>query len=183
MGKEKKLRGKGKKATAGVLIGGVLAGGAGLFLIGEDESETCSRPAHSRTLDVRWLLENNNEKIAPYSCRRFEDVSQVDIEHIVAWEEAVRSGMPSCDGLAKAFVNDMENITVAFPDVNRNEKSDKDAAGWLPEYNRCYYASTVADVKDKYGMEMDEAEEIVIEGILAQCSEFDKINWSCETIY
>ena len=48
---------------------------------------------------------------------------QTDIEHIVAASEAHDSGL--------------RNLTLAAPQVNRHQKSSKDAAEWLPERNRC----------------------------------------------
>ena len=64
--------------------------------------------------------------VAPYTCRPVASAKDVDIEHIVAWAEARRSGL-SCDR-ASEFMNDPLNITVAYPRVNQHQKSDKDAA-------------------------------------------------------
>lgn len=50
-------------------------------------------------------------RTAPYTCRTFASVKDVDIEHIVAWAEARRSGLSCAD--AAAFINDPFNITVA----------------------------------------------------------------------
>ena len=56
--------------------------------------------------------------IAPYTCRPVASARDVDIEHIVAWAEARRSGL-SC-ARAREFMNDPLNITVACPRVNRH---------------------------------------------------------------
>ena len=82
--------------------------------------------------------------IAPNSCRPIASAKDVDIEHIVAWADVRRSGL-SCDR-ASEFMNDPLNITVAYPRVNRHQKSDKDAARWLPAHNRCWFAARTVQV-------------------------------------
>ena len=101
---------------------------------GDDCAE---RPDYSPKLDVRHMQQHG--WIAPYSCRTVADAKDVDIEHIVAWAETRRSGL-SCNR-ASEFMNDLANITVAYPQTNRHEKSDKDAARWLPAHNRCWFAN------------------------------------------
>ncbi len=112
------------------------AGAATKSPAGDDCSE---RPDYNAKLDVRHMQRHG--WIAPYSCRTVASAKDVDIEHIVAWAEARRSGL-SC-ARAREFMNDPLNITVAYPRVNRHQKSDKDAAGWLPQHNRCWFAAHV----------------------------------------
>ena len=76
----------------------------------------------------------------------------MDIEHIVAWAEARRSGL-SCDR-ASEFMNDPLNITVAYPRVNRHQKSDKHATRWLPQRNQCWFAARVIQVKESTGVRL-----------------------------
>ena len=119
---------------------------------GEGQESGCNdRPRHDPTLDVDWVRENG--RIAPYTCETFTSVRDVDIEHIVAWAEARRSGLSCAD--ARAFVNDPLNITVAYPRLNR-QKSDKDIADWQPQRNACWFAARVKAVKAKYGLTMDD---------------------------
>ena len=54
----------------------------------------------------------------------------MDIEHIVAWAEARRSGL-SCDRPSE-FMNDPLNITVAYPRVNRHQKATSTLPGGCP---------------------------------------------------
>ena len=78
-------------------------------------------------------------------------------------------------------MNDMLNITVAYPRVNRHQKSDKNAAHWLPQYNQCWFANRVVQVKRKYGLTMDAAEKAAIDGTLAGCTDAAKAAPSCST--
>ena len=67
------------------------------------------------------------------------------------------------------FATDLDNLTLASPQVNRYVKSDKDAADWLPDHNRCWYVKTVLSVKQKYDLTMDEEERNVIRDTLLEC--------------
>lgn len=58
----------------------------------------------------------------------------------------------------KAFARDLLNLTLADPGTNRDRKSAKDAADWLPELNRCWFANRVVAVRQKYGLTVDAQE-------------------------
>ena len=84
----------------------------------------------------------------PYTGRCFTSTTQTDIEHIVAASEAHDSGLCAADAATKArFARDLRNLTLASPRVNRHEKSGKDAADWVPDRNRCWFAGRVLDVR------------------------------------
>ena len=134
------------------------------------------RPRHKGNLDKVWM--KANPLVAPYTCRAYENEKSVDIEHIVSFSEARKSGLPQEQ--AKAFVDDMLNITVAFPDVNRWRKSNKDIANWVPEYNKCWFAHRYKRVKQKYGLALDRLEKEALDGILRQCSVAERNNFSCD---
>ena len=51
------------------------------------------------------------------------------------------------DSTRRAFARDLDNLTLANPRLNRNEKRNKDAADWLPVMNQCWFAWTVISVK------------------------------------
>ena len=133
------------------------------------------RPRHNPTLDVDWARENG--RVAPYTCRNYASARDVDIEHIVAWAEARRSGLSCSD--ADRFVNDPLNITVAYPRLNRQQKSDKDIADWQPPKNACWFAERVRAVKAKYGLAMDERERRALDAVLAGCSAEQRRTWQC----
>ena len=63
----------------------------------------------------------------------------------------------------------MRNLTLASPEVNRFEKSGKDAAEWVPDRNRCWFAGRVVGVRGAYGLTIDRREAAALERILAGC--------------
>ena len=107
----------------------------------------------------------------PYTGTWFASTSETDIEHIVARSEAHDSGLCAADAATRRrFASDILNLTLASPSVNRSQKSGKDAAEWLPDLNRCWFASRVVEVRLKYALTVDERERDAIEGILSGCS-------------
>ena len=107
----------------------------------------------------------------PYTGTWFASTSETDIEHIVARSEAHDSGLCAADAATRRrFASDTLNLTLASPSVNRSQKSGKDAAEWLPDLNRCWFASRVVEVRLKYALTVDERERDAIEGILSGCS-------------
>ena len=84
----------------------------------------------------------------PYTCTlydiRTDGTAATDIEHIVALAEAYESGLAR--SRYREFGGDILNLTIAAPTVNRNQKSDKDAAEWRPQYNRGWYAARIVAV-------------------------------------
>ena len=64
----------------------------------------------------------------PYTGTCFASTHETDIEHIVAASEAHDSGLCAADRATWArFAQDLRNLTLASPRVNRHEKSGKDA--------------------------------------------------------
>ena len=51
--------------------------------------------------------------------------------------------------------------------MNRNQKSDKDAAEWQPARNRGWFAAKVVAVKQQYGMSVSPAERDSLASMLA----------------
>ena len=108
----------------------------------------------------------------PYSGRHFPTTRDTDIEHIVARSEAHDSGLCAASAsVPRSFARDIDNLTLASPEVNRHQKSDKDAADWLPPLavNRCWFAVRVTVVRDRYGLTIDREERDTLEKILMGC--------------
>ena len=104
----------------------------------------------------------------PYTCAVIDgDLTGVDVEHIVALSEAHDSGLAPAQMLA--FSGDPLNLTVAAPRENRNVKSDKDAGGYLPPRNSCWFAGRVLDVKSRWGLTVDAVEAVALIGALDGC--------------
>lgn len=107
----------------------------------------------------------------PYTGRWFASRSETDIEHIVARSEAHDSGLCARDDETKRqFANDLLNLTLAGPQVNRYQKVDNDAAEWLPNQNRCWFAARVIAVRQKYKLTIDRAEADALDRVLDGCS-------------
>ena len=126
-----RLRGRGKAA----------AGAVGSAYGAPEDEIIASLPKRGRQI------------FTPYTCTlydiRADGTAATDIEHIVALAEANESGLAR--SRYREFGGDILNLTIAAPTVNRNQKSDKDAAEWRPQYNRGWYAARIVAVKQKYG--------------------------------
>ena len=110
----------------------------------------------------------------PYTGRWFGSKRETDIEHIVARSEAHDSGLCRTDqSTRRQFSEDLRNLTLAAPNVNRNQKRDHDAAGWLPPMNRCWFAARVINVKRAYGLTVDHRERDALARALAECEDTD----------
>ena len=119
---------------------------------------------------------------SPYSGEYFDSTDETDIEHIVARSEAHDSGLCDVDAETRdTFASDLLNLTLAHPDLNRNEKVAKDAAEWLPEINKCWFAYRVVQVRAKYSLTVDQAEVDALEAVLSECSSFEMVVVDPET--
>lgn len=113
---------------------------------------------------------------SPYSLNCFGSASNTDIEHIVATAEAHASGMYArTEEDRGAYGTDLDNLTLAAPSVNRNQKSDKDPAEWMPENNRCWYVGKWVEIKKKYNLTMDQAEADSVAAVYQECDSFEMI--------
>ena len=102
-----------------------------------------------------------------YTGRVYRSLRQTDIEHVVALSEAHDSGLCAADAATRRrFANDLLNLTLSDPDVNRYQKSDKDAGDWMPPINPRGFAETVIQVKLKYGLSIDRRERAALERAL-----------------
>ena len=108
----------------------------------------------------------------PYTGRWFGSTRETDIEHIVARSEAHDSGLCRADrATRRRFSEDLRNLTLAGPGVNRHQKQDHDAGGWLPPMNRCWFAARVVDVKRAYALTVDRRERDALARTLAGCAD------------
>ena len=113
---------------------------------------------------------------SPYTGEWFADKFETDIEHIVARSEAHDSGLCAASAAKrKQFARDLRNLTLASPRLNRYRKVAKDAAEWLPEKNRCWFAHRVIDVRRAYSLTIDRREARALDAVLASCDSFDMV--------
>jgi Protein of unknown function (DUF1524)/Excalibur calcium-binding domain len=105
--------------------------------------------------------------------RRGADTSsQVQIDHVVALSDAWQKGAQQWDAAKRRnFANDPINLQATTASINQ-QKSDSDAATWLPPNKsyRCTYVSRIVDVKSTYGLWMTQAEHDAIAAILTTCN-------------
>jgi len=107
----------------------------------------------------------------PYTKTCFDSTSQTDIEHIVATSEAHDSGLcAQSRDIRRQFANDMRNLTLASPNVNRHHKSGHDAGEWLPEFNQCWFAGRIVEVRQAYNLTINAREARTLEAVLSRCS-------------
>lgn len=99
--------------------------------------------------------------------------SKVAIDHIVSRSNAWQTGAADLsDGELREFANDPLNVVAVSSDLQR-EKSEGDAASWLPpnEAYRCEYVSRQIAVKHKYGLWVAAAEKDTMDGVLETCED------------
>lgn len=61
------------------------------------------------------------------------------------------------------FASDLDNLTLAAPALNRNQKGAKDAAEWLPDHNRCWFAARIEAMRLEYNLTIDRREAAALE--------------------
>ena len=114
-------------------------------------------------------MKANGQVYTPYSCLAFDitanGTAATDIEHIVALAETHDSGI--ADERRRDIASDLDNLTIADPTVNRSEKSDRDAAEWMPARHGAWFAERVIQVKLEYGLSVDPAERDALEALFA----------------
>ena len=98
--------------------------------------------------------------------------SDVDIDH-VALSEAWGSGASTwTTSKRQQFANSLsDGQLIAVTDNVNAAKSDKDAAQWQPPLvsYRCMYAKQVVNVRYRWALSMDSAENSAVNSILATC--------------
>lgn len=115
----------------------------------------------------------------PYTGRCFAHTSDTTVEHIVSLSEAHDSGLCAADEAArKDFSRDPLNLTLASPALN-SAKGDRDAAQWLPDENRCWFANRVLQVRLKHDLTINQEEADALELILSQCESTGLIAPDC----
>jgi hypothetical protein len=95
----------------------------------------------------------------------------VQIDHLVALGDAWQTGAQQIAQEQRvALANDPLNL-LAVDGRSNEQKSDGDAATWLPSNKaiRCEYVERQVAVKAKYGLWVTPAEHDAIGGILARC--------------
>lgn len=98
-------------------------------------------------------------------------VSKIQIDHVVALSDAWQKGAQYKDyEVRNKIATDPLNLLAVDGQAN-NQKSDGDAATWLPSNKkfRCQYVARQVSVKYKYGLWVTEAEKNAILRVLESC--------------
>jgi hypothetical protein len=114
----------------------------------------------------------------PYSNESYtftEQPSEAQIDHVVALSNAWQMGADFwTDEMRTEFANDPLNLIVTVASLNR-QKSDSNAASWLPPYKpgRCDFIARQVAVKTKWGLFVTSSEKSAMLGILSkpECSQ------------
>ncbi|MDO4508162.1 MAG: HNH endonuclease family protein [Candidatus Saccharibacteria bacterium] len=100
-----------------------------------------------------------------------EEVSELQIDHVVALSDAWQKGAQNLTKEERySIATDPLNL-LAVDGAANMQKSDGDAATWLPPNKkfRCQYVSRQVSVKYKYGLWVSEAEKEAISRVLSAC--------------
>lgn len=95
----------------------------------------------------------------------------VQIDHVVALSNAWQTGAQQLSPLKRElFANDPLNLLAVDGNANQ-QKSDGDAATWLPPYKpfRCQYVGRQIKIKAKYHLWVTVSEKQAIQQVLAGC--------------
>ena len=97
--------------------------------------------------------------------------SAVQVDHVVALSDAWQKGAQQLDETARRnFANDPRNLQAVDGPANQ-QKSDSDAASWLPPNKsyRCTYVARQVEVKAAYSLWVTQAEKDAITRVLGDC--------------
>lgn len=134
---------------------------------------------YSQSVEDKIVHSMNGLVYSPYTGRYFDTDTETDIEHIVSTSEGHDSGLcAASEETRKSFASDPLNLTLASPKINRCGKGGKcgfDAGEWMPEKNRCWFASRVVKVKMKYSLSMDQREAKSLYSVLSKCKSNEMI--------
>ena len=116
------------------------------------------------------------EYLEPYTGEYMEftdktEISKIQIDHVVALSDAWQKGAQyMTEETRYEIATDPLNLLAVDGPANYN-KSDGDAATWLPPNKafRCQYVARQVSVKYKYGLWMTEAEREAILRVLENC--------------
>jgi hypothetical protein len=140
-------------------------------VLARDLAEVEYRPGtHSCVVQAGTFADPYSGRTIPF--RRGRDTSDdVQIDHVVALANAWQTGAQQLEPAARErFANDPLNLMATEGAINQ-QKSDGDAATWLPPARgfRCTYVARQVAVKTKYRLWVTAAERDAIAAVLSAC--------------
>ncbi|MEV4287485.1 HNH endonuclease family protein [Nonomuraea bangladeshensis] len=134
------------------------------------EDETFKSGTHDCIVLTGTLKDPYSGKTIKF--KRGQDTSTaVQIDHLIPLSDAWQKGAQQWSATKrKEFANDPLNLQATDGPLN-GQKSDSDAATWLPPLKsyRCTYIARQIDVKAKYDVWVTAAEKSAMETILDDC--------------
>ncbi len=102
---------------------------------------------------------------------RKDEISKIQIDHVVALSDAWQKGAQYLEKTVRYNIaTDPLNLLAVDGSANQ-QKSDGDAATWLPSNKqfRCQYVARQISVKYKYGLWVTDAEKQAMTNVLSNC--------------
>lgn len=139
-------------------------------VLNRDLTATTFKPGTAHCLVLTGTLQDPYSGTAiPFN--RGPQSADIQIDHVVALSDAWQTGAQQLDMLRRtAFANDPLNLLAVDGGLN-TQKSDSDAASWLPPNKsyRCAYVARQVAVKSAYGLWVTPAEHDAIASLLQTC--------------
>lgn len=139
-----------------------------------DLLQTVTDPDDSCIVESGSLLDPYSGGSVDFT-RGWETSFEVQVDHVVALNNAWQTGAQYWKARKRlAFANDPLNLLAVDGDLNI-QKSDGDAATWLPPNGpyRCQYVARQIAVKAKYGLWLTQPEHDAMARILTACPDQD----------
>jgi hypothetical protein len=93
----------------------------------------------------------------------------VQIDHVVALADAWRTGAAKWKAHRRLVYANDPAVLLAVDGPANNQKSDGDAAEWLPQKFKCRYVAQQIAIKTKYSLWLTPAERDAMAGVLVGC--------------
>ena len=130
-------------------------------------AEALRRPrlgSSCKVLSGKWL--------SKYDGRTFTDPSKLDIDHLVALNEAWQSGAWKWTAATrKAYANDLgfANSLIAVSATSNRSKGDREPQNWMPAKSRCWYVASWVTVKWRWHLKVNKTEKAYLTKQLSGC--------------
>lgn len=108
--------------------------------------------------------------IDPYSKKKVEDPTKLDIDHTGALSWTAKAGGQEWDKQKKQdYANDFDHLVATTAKENRT-KGDKGPSEWMPESSKCEYAKVYTHIVKKYKLNLNKADKDTLEKALNSCA-------------
>lgn len=107
-----------------------------------------------------------------YTGEKIKDMKNVDVDHVVSLDTAVKHGGADWDTKKKEeFANDKENLVVVSTDSKKSRNS-KSISGFKPkkERDQCTFAKNYTSILNKYELKVNDKDKKALSDILVKCN-------------